>query len=267
MDNDRILPTDNSESTEFTRGMRVIQLSGILAYPEDVDKRDIYLSLRNVQVCAELGETEQIPADVIRTMMNWPPLEKLETEVVENILRGQLAGSILAALHRIHFDGHEEPSLRKAYFLVERDVSSTTDFAGNKIPCSEEYLRKCFAEFRSVGPLQAALWQMGGGGETLNERISLSFGLLYDPLLLDTTLAISEYYRHFAENFNHSRRNKPEPLLPPGIAWAPDPSVPLPDVNFDALFNTPSGQCQWTANWLKEYIFNRRDSKKCKPDS
>jgi hypothetical protein len=166
---------------------------------------------------------------------------------------GVVAGNVLNCLFNLVDANVLEPSLRKAFYIVQHDFSETTTHNGEKIACSDMTLREAWKKFKSVAHLWAAyddllsllgIKKLRGSADNNNKPPEELFKISIEMFPL--FLAASEQYRKFGESYVSSRDLKP--VIDPGNTWKIHPSYPLPEVKLTNKEITP-----WMRNLLENY--------------
>ena len=244
---------------EEGEALNPLWLLSFMIYPnvEQQKDREKLIAALFFHTLYKSGYKGSVPHVIAERLLYSPPPEKLTSLVSNMYLRGRLAGSVLCALHKMCLDGVSEPSIKKARFLVHKDLEETTTLSGKSTKCSTKKLAQCFEEFRSVVHLHAAMYNLDGPvhrSHNISGENSYSINLLKVVMLLCNGdgirffLAVAERYRKFGEQFCPARQKNPAQLLAPGSTWTPPSGFPLPEVQLDN-----STRCSFIPEVLKSY--------------
>lgn len=237
-------------------------LLATMIYPNDQKRRHGMMSVKLVNGLLNEEIYKDIGKEILSSIINSPEEDKINKDVKLRFKYGQISGDVLSFLHRMHWDGHKEPSLRKAYYLVSEDYKATKTIAGDNIPSSDKILRESFEEYKNVSHFWAAIREMQiilgaqtqEGKSLLNPFASIAVFCLDYKLFL-STLAIAEQLRLFGESFIPSREKSRKSVLDPATTWKVPEAFPLPSIK-----PGEPPHCDWTAKKLDEYSNAKRDS-------
>jgi hypothetical protein len=199
-------------------------------------------------ICQRILENTNIeienPKLLLKAILNSPSFEDVVKRSAISTGKGVVAGDVLRFLAQMHYAGQQEPSVRKAVYLVKDYLSDAVDSFGNKGATSEISIRKCWETYKPVAHYWAAFRACSLSPH--NDFPKLSETLFGDEL--NKFLAIAEFFRRFAENFKPSRIKLQEPLLPIDDLWRIPENYKLPEISLD-VDELP----EWMVDCLKEY--------------
>jgi len=244
----------STEQPQLTNGLETI---GVMLYPDNIEARDSFTAVVIAQMHLELDDDLEevgVTKHLLRTVLNSHSMKDIYSDAAKQTRKGLTAGYILSALHGLHLLGAEEPSLRKAYYLVSQEYSEARTENGDKVGSSDTFLRNTFEPFRNVSHLWAAM-------DYLKGVVRADYGLGYDETLHTVLtnessfrylLSIAEQLRFFGESFATPREAKV--VLDTKNTWKVPSDFPL----LDPLAYKPKS-VEWIQEKIKLYYLNKRD--------
>jgi len=231
--------------------MDSIWILALMHFPTNKKLRQRYYAMK----FAESELEGAVPTDFI----------EMEAEVLQNILGHSqksafheivakrardacIAGDVLTTLFGMYSfpDDFDEPSLRKAIFIVGKYAEKNKHGDGSSIPTGKTTIRKCFDDFRNVAHLWAAVrlhqdFPIRQQRETLGSRDAV-----HDFLGIAHTLQAFGCWFIPKRSSTGIEFVAPDPILDPATIWrVPNSITPL-----YPPWTTPP---QWILDCMKSY--------------
>jgi len=213
--------------------MDSIWVLALMHFPNDEQLRQQYYAVKFAE--SELEGTVptsfiESEADALRKVLGHSLKSAFHEIVAKRARDACIAGDVLTTLFGMYSfpDNFDEPSLKKAIFIVGKYAENNKYGDGSSIPTGKTTIRKCFDGFRNVAHLWAAMrlhqdFPIREQGETLGSRDAMR-----------DFLGIAHTLQAFGCWFIPKRSSSgiefvaPGPILDPATIWeVPNSITPL----------------------------------------
>ena len=190
-----------------------ILIQSVMYFPDDEFLRSSWKTamLFVGNTIGDRGERLVIDRRQLAQLVNAPSLHELEKKKNDSFKKGCTVGNILLGIYLMHICGIPEPSLNKAFHVMNQFGQTETFGDGQEIPRSRRTLNRYLNEYRAVSHLWAAY--------RLNSVCPYSHheGVYFEGL--NTLLSAATSIFDFGINFRPSRTKKGKPLIDEKDAW------------------------------------------------